>query len=423
MSDHPDDQVLTPGGKRPRKLVHRVGPGEAIRGDAGGGASVINERSASMPANLVLTPGGFRHPSLVHRVDPGHAVHLSEGRARLKSLASGALVELPVHRVQPGDVPGFGSGWIVDAFWTNDTGNPVTSFRTTWRVPPAPATSNGQTIFLFNGIDPADPSQAILQPVLQWGSSYAGGGAYWSVASWYVLGNGQAFFTPLVPVNEGDVLVGVMTLTAQANGLFSYTSEFEGIAGTNLPVQNVQQLVWCNETLEAYGITRCSDYPNVDLTAMESIELRTGNTTPAVHWTREDRVTDCGQHVLVPIDSGTGGDVDLYYRLPTLRIPWQKYAQYIQILFGAIHGEGGIGIVNGHIIIIPPRGPAYRLMAEISQGLGEVVRGLEVRQAVAESGIADLRKTADRAGLELMARGLETASKAVANAIREANRE
>lgn len=373
-----------------------------------------------MASNLVLTPGGFRHSSLVHRVEPGHAVHFSEGKTRLRNLATGAMIDVPEHKIQPGDVPGFGSGWIADAFWQNATGNPVTSFKTTWRVPPAPATSSGQTIFLFNGIDPADPSQAILQPVLQWGPSHAGGGAFWSVASWYVLGNGQAFFTAPVAVNPGDVLVGVMTLTGQANGLFSYQSEFQGIPGTQLPVQNVAELVWCNETLEAYSITACSDYPATDLTPMQSINLQTGNTTPTVNWTPQDRITDCGQHAVVAIDSAAGGEVDLYYRKPALRIPWEKYEQFIQILFGVIHGEGGIGIVNGHIVIIPPRGPAYRLFGEVAQGISEVLRGFEVRQAVEGSSAAASRKAADKAGLELMAKGLEIASTAVNKAIKDA---
>jgi hypothetical protein len=423
MIDQPDDLVLTPGGKRPRKLVRRVGPGEAVRGDARGKASIIRERDTPMAGNLVLTPGGFRHPSLVHKVEAGHAVHISEGKTRLKNLATGAMIDVPEHNIQPGDVPGFGSGWIVDAFWLNNTGNPVTSFKTAWTVPPAPATSSGQTIFLFNGIDPTDPTQAILQPVLQWGTSFAGGGPSWSVASWYVLGNGQAFVTSLVPVNSGDVLVGVMTLTGQANGLFSYQAEFQGIPGTQLPVQNVAELTWCNQTLEAYGITTCSDYPAIDETSMQAIDLRTGNTTPAVHWTGQDRVTDCGQHTVVAIDSAAGGEVDLYYRKASFQIPWWQYEQYIQILFGVIHGEGGVGIVNGHIVIIPPRGPAYRLFNQIAEGISDVVRGLGVRQAVEGSSVAAPKKAADKAGLELMLKGLERAAGAVKKAIKEANRE
>jgi hypothetical protein len=376
-----------------------------------------------MANNLVLTPGGFRHPSLVHRVEPNHAIHVTEGKPHLKNLATQALIEIPAHRIEPGDVPAFGTGWIADAYWLNTTGNPVTSFETTWTVPPAPSTNNGQTIFLFNGIDPTDPTKAILQPVLQWGPSYAGGGAFWSVASWYVLGNGQAFFTPLVRVNEGDVLVGVMTLTAQGGGQFSYQSEFRGIAGTQLPVQNVEELTWCNETLEAYSISACSDYPASDLTPMQSITLHTGNLTPVVHWTPQDRVTDCGQHALVPVDSGAGGEVDLWYRNLVVRIPWDRYAQYVQILFGVIHGEGGIGIVNGHIVRIPPHNPEYRLFNQIAGGLGEVLRGFGARQAVAYSSLPESGKTIDKAGLEMMLKGLQVAENAVKQAIQEVDRQ
>jgi len=377
-----------------------------------------------MASNLVLTPGGYRHAALVHRVEPYHAVNISEGKVRLKNLKTHALVDVPEHRIQPGEVPGFGSGWIAYAYWLNTTGKPVTGFQTTWNVPPAPATDNGQTIFLFNGIDPTDPTKAILQPVLQWGPSHAGGGSYWSVASWYVLGNGQAFYTPPVPVNEGDVLVGLMTLTAQGGGLFSYQSEFQGIAGTQLPVQNVAELTWCNETLEAYNITACSDYPATDVTPMQSISLSTGNSTPDVHWTPQDPVTDCGQHALVPINSGAGGEVDLYYRQPaTFQIPWDKYVQYVQILFGVIHGEGGIGIVNGHIIRIPPHNPEYRLFNEIVADMSEVLRGFGVRQAVNGSAIAESGKAVDKAGLEMMLKGLQLAEAAVKEAIDQASRQ
>ncbi len=182
MNEPQDDLVLTPGGKRSRRLVRQVSPGQAVRVDS---------------------------------VDPGFAVHVAEGKNQLRNLATGSLVELVAPKFLPGQVPGFGSGWIADAFWQNEIGKPVTSFKTTWKVPSAPKSSSGQTIFLFNGIDPADPSQAILQPVLQWGTSHAGGGPFWSIASWFVSGNGQAFFTPLVPVNVGDTLAGKMTLTGQ----------------------------------------------------------------------------------------------------------------------------------------------------------------------------------------------------------------
>jgi len=419
MAKESEDLVLTPGGRRQKQLVLRVEPGNAVRGNSITRASLVKKRGAAMARNLVLTPGGFRHPALVHRVEPGHAVNLGEGTTRLKNLATSALIELPKHIVGPGDVPGFGSGWIAYAAWLNQTGKPVTEFRTTWLVPAPPSTDSGQTIFLFNGIDPANTGTAILQPVLQWGPSHAGGGPFWSVASWYVMGNGQAFHTPLVPVNPGDELVGVMTLIDQANGLFSYQAEFEGIAGTQLPVQNVAELVWCNETLEAYQIAACSDYPAADMTAMGSIQVQTGTTAPAVNWAPQDQVTDCGQHAAVTVNAASGGEVDLYYRSPLVRIPWEEFAQHVQILFGVIHDEGGVAIVNGHVRVIPPRGPEYALFEAVAQGVAEVVRGFGVRGAVASSAVAGVPSSVERAGLELMARGLEKAKSAVDRALGE----
>ena len=85
----------------------------------------------------------------------------------------------------------------------------------TWTVPPAPSTDSGQTIFLFNGIQNYGTNYGILQPVLQWGPSAAGGGSYWSIASWYVTSGGDAFHTTLIQVDEGDVLIGLMTFTGQ----------------------------------------------------------------------------------------------------------------------------------------------------------------------------------------------------------------
>ena len=315
-----EEQVLTPGGRRHRKLVHFVRAGEAVRFDEKGTFNIIpsiqpfnQERSFPMTQNLVLTPGGYRNRQLVHHLEPSHMLQLSRQRLRMVNPVTKAFIEIPKLKLQPGDIPGFGTGWITYAYWTNNTGNPISSFRTSWRVPHAPTKSSGQTIFLFNGIDSSDPSAAILQPVLQWGVSAAGGGPYWSVASWYVQGNGAAIHTDLVRVNEGDDLVGLMELTGQSGSKFSYTAEFDGINNTTLPVQNVDELIWCNETLEAYDITSCSDYPNNIYTAMQHIQIETGTTTPALNWTAVDRVTDCGQHTIVVSNSATDGEVDLFY--------------------------------------------------------------------------------------------------------------
>jgi hypothetical protein len=207
--------------------------------------------------------------------------------------------------------PALGSGWITYAGWSNNSGQPISLFRTTWVLPPAPASQSGQTIFLFNGIQ---NSTMIYQPVLQWGPSAAGGGNSWAVASWYADGQGgQAFHTPLVNVSPGQTLIGVMTLTGTSGGQHSYYCEFQGIAGTGLPISNVQELTWANETLEAYGIQTCSDYPDCDFTGMRNISIACGTATPSISWSPQNAVTDCGQHCVVVSNSATAGEVDLFY--------------------------------------------------------------------------------------------------------------
>jgi hypothetical protein len=270
-----------------------------------------------MADDNVLTPGGYRPRSVVHRVEPGHKLDGAQGRLRTLDPSGAVLAD---HVARRGAVaPALGSGWIVYADWSNTTGTPVSRFATTWTVPPAPATQSGQTIFLFNGIQ---NSTMIYQPVLQWGPSAAGGGNYWAVASWYADGQGgQAFYTSLVQVNPGDVLVGVMTLTGQAGAAFNYDCNFQGIANTDLPIQNVDELTWCAETLEAYSLTQCSDYPNTADTAMTNIALQTGGTSPTLTWTAVNAVTDCGQQAIVASNANPGGEVDLYYRPPVL---WQS---------------------------------------------------------------------------------------------------
>jgi hypothetical protein len=221
--------------------------------------------------------------------------------------------------VPPKEVPALGSGWITYAYWNNNTGTPISSFTTTWIVPPAPKTQSNQQIYLFNGIQNSEFS-FIYQPVLQWGPSPAGGGNSWAVASWYVDGQGgPAFSSQLTPVNPGDTLVGGMALLGQLGSLFSYNCQFQGFANSSLLIQNVQELTWCSETLEAYRITQCSDYPDA-VTAFTQISIQTGNSYPTLNWNPVNWVTDCGQQTVVVNNSNPGGEVDIHFKPPSISL-------------------------------------------------------------------------------------------------------
>jgi hypothetical protein len=298
--------VLTPGGVRPKSKVHRLKPGEIVTGTQG----TVNE-------STVLTPGGYRHPSLVHRLGQGEGLTREGGVLRKLDLASKKSIALsaPTSNVKPA----LGSGWITDGIFTNSTGQPFSSFTTIWRVPAAPASQSGQTIFLFNAL--MDSAQNdILQPVLQWGPSSAGSGNFWQVACWFIDTSGNAFYHDPVPVNPGDTLIGVMTLTGQSNNLFSYDCVFQGMPATNLTIENISQLVVASETLECYAIQQCSDYPDAVFTAMTAIDLRItgriGGINIPISWGVQNRVIDCGQHTAVVSNANPGGEVDLYYRIP-----------------------------------------------------------------------------------------------------------
>lgn len=323
-----DDIVFTPGGPRRRDHVHAVRPDEVVE------HGVVNralrnrrpvsarelDRAPTLPPGFVITPGGPRHQSRVHAVQPHEAIVGGPGGLRILDTRAGTLRDLPAPEGDAANqVPEVGSGWITYAGWENGTGSSITSFSTTWTVPPPPANLGRQLIFLFSGIENHGANYGILQPVLQWGRSAAGGGPRWMVASWYVTNDGSALYSPLVPVNPGDTLVGVMTLTgvspvAGGSPTFDYNCVFTGLPQTSLNVRGIGELLWCNQTLEAYRVTDCDHYPDTPSTSMASIAIRTGATNPALVWQPAADVTDCGQHTVVVSNSSTDGRVDLFYR-------------------------------------------------------------------------------------------------------------
>jgi hypothetical protein len=81
-------------------------------------------------------------------------------------------------------------------------------------------------------------------------------------------------------------------------------------------VSNIAELLWCNETLEAYGAQVCSDYPATDSTRFWPINIQTGATNPTMTWTPANAVTDCNQHTVIGSSSSTQGNVEIFYRNP-----------------------------------------------------------------------------------------------------------
>lgn len=273
-----------------------------------------------MASDMVSTPGGFRDRSLVHPLIKGEGLRLVENALKKFNRLTNETTDLPNAPSSQQQAQAPQGGWVSFAYWNNNTGYPVSGFKTTWTVPAAPTTQDNQIVYLFNALlnnvqgQHSSSDYGILQPVLQWGETAAGGGPYWAIASWYVASTGHAYFTPLVPVNPGDTLIGVMELTGVSDGKYSYVSAFEGVDTTTLVIQDISELMWCSETLEAYNIGQCSDYPASNCTAFTSIGLQIDGKDAPLTWVPVNQQTNCGQQTQIISNSSVNGEIDICYR-------------------------------------------------------------------------------------------------------------
>ena len=287
-----------------------------------------------MAPELVVTPGGYRPAEMVYKIGGDLKLRILTSRMQGFDASDTPVADygsIPRDGENPALTPGyalppgietpegsepaasFGRGWISFAHWRNEGSEPISSFRSTMRVPPEPESRSGQTVFLFLAMQ--DPIPMTLMPALQWGPSAAGGGEYWSVASWYVGGTtGAVFHGELVPVNAGDELTTFVNLERRQRAHFDYRCGFEGLSDADLPVYHVRELSRSGTVLAAYGIKQCTDYPAANATGFRNIELKTGFRHPPLAWNPANTITDCGQHVVVLSDANPGGEVDVHYR-------------------------------------------------------------------------------------------------------------
>ncbi|KAF8310675.1 hypothetical protein DL93DRAFT_2084260 [Clavulina sp. PMI_390] len=270
--------------------------------------------TAAPTASQVYTPFGLRPADSVHQIPDGASIHHvgsdihildAKGTLVQKTTPSGNFTRKP----HAANTPALQDGWVAYAYWMNTGKYPINYFDTLWTVPPAPPKSDGQTIFLFNSIEPSS-GDAILQPVLQWGVSAAGGGPYWSIANWWGI-NGVFHFTPLVKVQPGRVLQGIMILTGTAGSTYNYVSYFNGI-GAKLIVNGVpEQLKWATETLEVYSLQSKSDLPTGQ-TLFSNIHLRTTAGYPPVTWSTVSSSAD-GASTFVNRQGANGAAIRIVY--------------------------------------------------------------------------------------------------------------
>jgi len=233
-----------------------------------------------VPEDFVITPFGYFHPSCVLRIEEGDTL-LADGRVRHADgmvdanvpvcnyphyTPAGVLVPTDV-RAASGAYKPIIRGWLEYVSATTSTS--YGEITATWTVPPQPATNDGQILFFFPGLEDINDVISILQPVLQFGQSAAGGGNYWAVASWNCCITGVAWYSPLLKVSPGDTILGEIIpmckkgLEYCANWKVISEDETTGKKRT-LSKTPAEGQVWnwgFGAVLEVYRVQQCSDFP------------------------------------------------------------------------------------------------------------------------------------------------------------------
>jgi len=171
------------------------------------------------------------------------------------------------------------SGYIDYVEYKDSVG--IDSFTGYWTVPDAPSKPNG-LVYLWNGLVQFQVNTStVLQPVLQFGFSPAGGGNYWGIASWYVTATGLALYSNLVSVNVGDSIYGNMYQTSPGNWVCVATDKNTGQSST-LNVNSLPAQYYAYVVLEVY-VNDCTNLPSQS-TTFTQLTLNDGNGPISASW-------------------------------------------------------------------------------------------------------------------------------------------
>jgi len=269
--------VLTPFGYMPRSCVHGVGSDAVVLGQDQYGLLRVKHNDSQL----------YAYPPC-STTDHIKARQVKIGKAKLDPT-------VPVN-----SDPAYPNGWAAYSMYQN--GAPFTNYVGQWPVPSNPTQQDLQTVFLFTGfqneyLDESSPEAVIniIQPVIQFGPSAAGGGNYWTMASWYVTSTGQALYSTLTPINAGDTIVGTMSL--QGGSWLIDTKDTTNGKDTRITINTGVGELWAFVTLEVYSISSCGQYPN-GAVLFSNLALSSASGKVIPNWTVQAQ-GGCGEAVTV----------------------------------------------------------------------------------------------------------------------------
>jgi hypothetical protein len=233
-------------------------------------------RPVTVPEDYVITPFGYFHPSCVRQLAEGDVV-LKDKSALQHSDGSNETLRSCAHPHYEADglavignaraekQPLISHSWIEYASTTTDSS--FGSMHAQWTVPQTPTSNDGQTVYVFPGLEDIDDVVTIVQPVLGWNADYPSG---WGIASWNCCAQGTVFEAPPQPVHSGDTILGYMFDTCPAGTRSCskwdiVTKDLRSGKSSELLMSSSQGQTfnWAFAgALEVYNIKQCSDYPS-----------------------------------------------------------------------------------------------------------------------------------------------------------------
>jgi hypothetical protein len=250
---------------------------------------------------LGLTPVGYMPHECIHHAGEGAEVQTHpDGHFTLHHNDGRKTMTTDACRTAIAKLQSLPNGWTAYTYVSTPKNLAFSSYLGTWNVPAAPSVQDQQTLFTFtglqNGYTSAPPGGiSIIQPVLQYGPSEAGGGSYWSIASWYVSDSGAVYST-LQTVSTGDSIFGNMTLLKDGKWYIATNSKQTG-KSTSINVRVTTPELWAFVTLEVYSIQSCNDFPKgaISYSGLSMTHL----TSPINPKWQTESQNDCNERVTV----------------------------------------------------------------------------------------------------------------------------
>ncbi|MGA2877086.1 MAG: hypothetical protein ABSE82_16335, partial [Nitrososphaerales archaeon] len=220
-----------------------------------------------------LTPGGWVAKACIYNVGNGATVLTNDTILYANDTRAYTIQMCPyasLSAFQPagsgstsgsGIIPGY-TGWIEQV--ADHDSNVLNDFSGDWTVPSSPTdTTDGQTIFLWIGLDASSTGDSadLIQPVLQWGPSAAGGGTHYSIDSWYIdFSSNTYYYGTLVSVSSTDTIEGAVSLDGCGHGLCVTTILTKDTTSGNYATLNadIYGLNYGYVVLEVANWTQCS---------------------------------------------------------------------------------------------------------------------------------------------------------------------